>query len=424
MAMNPGRWSAALLAGWCCSAPVYSLELGAVLQHTSEYTTNSALTSDDEVSEWIHQPGFQVGASQDTATLQLDANYQYQRLIYEKDLFSDEDILTGQASMLWTLLPDRLDFTASNRRTQATRRSISAANPDNLQVVGNTEIGPTLRLQPRSGDELLVEYRYLHESVDQGNEDSQRHNGTLSYLLGLSANRNLVFQTTYSDISYDDLEDATSITATAGYQQTGGALSFDFNAGYTDFDRDGRDSANGGVFNMGTEWRATGSTTWSARANRSIQDQSSSFTDDGDVGDPLPEDSDTNEAFVETRGEIGLRQAFGPSTNLSASVYYSDEDYEDVPRDSERIGITLGFDRALTRTTTFEASLDYSNRDYSQVDDTQDEVRARFRVAHRIGRALTFTWGASYEDRDADLGDSYDEFRYTLSLAYALRELP
>ena len=323
---------------------------------------------------------------------------------------------------------------ALNRRSQSTRRSISAPNPDNLQVVSNTELGPTLRLQPRSGDELQFEYRYLVETVDDDNTDSQRHNGTVTYLLGLSTNRNLVFRGTYSDISYDDQDDATSSTATVGYQQSGGSIDFDANVGYTEFDRDDADSVTGGVFDLGISWQATGTRSFTVRANRSIQDQSSSFTDEGDFDDPLPEDTDTNEAFTETRGELGLEQALGQSTDLTASVYYTDEDYEDGPRDNERVGVRLGFSRAMTRNTTIDASVDYSNREYSQVDEEQDEIRARFLVQHRLGRALTFGWGVSYEDRDSDLADSgtgtpvdsdsYEEFRYTLRLDYVLRELP
>ena len=41
----------------------WSLEVTAAVQATSEYTTNTARTEDNEIEEWIHQPGINIGAN-------------------------------------------------------------------------------------------------------------------------------------------------------------------------------------------------------------------------------------------------------------------------------------------------------------------------------------------------------------------------
>lgn len=408
----------ALLSGTTMSSQ--ALELTASLEHLSEYSDNLGRTEDDTNSTWIHQPGFNLGASHDTATLQLDSNYTYRREIYDDDDFSDENVTTGSGSLLWTLVENRLDFTARNTRSQSTRRAQAAADPNNLQVVSNTEIGPTLRLQPRRGDQLLVDYRYLIDSRDTTNEDSQRHNGTLSYLLGLSPNRNIVLLSSYSDISYDDRDDASQLTATLGYQQTGSDFDIDVNVGYTEFDRDDADTVDGAIYNASVTWRASGSSSLTFFGNRGIQDQSSGFSNREDFDDPLPEDSNTNDVFTETRAELRWQQALGQATTLSFNAFVSDEDYEDVPQDSTRYGGGIAFSRELTRTTTLSAGFIYSNREFDLGDDEQDEYLVNFNVRHLLGRALSVNWGASYEDRDADVSRSYDETRFQIGISYQL----
>lgn len=412
----------ALVSFGLFSTPVtlQALELTASLDHTSEYTDNLGKTEDDENSSWIHRPGFNLGATHDTATLQLDSNYTYRREIYDDDEFSDENTTTGSGGLLWTMIENRLDFTARNTRSQSTRRAQGAADANNLQVVSNSEIGPTLRLQPRRGDELQVDYRYLVDSRDVTNEDSQRHNGTLRYLLGLSANRNLVLLSTYSDISYDDRDDASQLTATIGYQQSGSDIDVDVNVGYSEFDRDDADTVDGAIYNASVTWRASGSSSLTFFGNRGIQDQSSGFSNREDFDDPLPEDSDTNDVFTESRAELRWQQALGQSTTLSLNAFVSDEDYEDVPQDSTRYGGGISFSRDLTRTTSVDAGFTYSNREFDLGDDEQDEYLVRLNVRHRIGRALSINWGATYEDRDADVSRSYDETTFQIGLSYQL----
>jgi len=412
--------SRCLLLGVIClfTVPAQSMEFGASLNYGAYYTNNANLTEDDTVDEWVQEPGFNVTASQDTASLQMDAAYSYQRRIYEEDQYSDENVTTGTGSVIWAVIPNRLDFTAQNTRSWSTRRSQGTTNPDNLQVVSNSEAGPTLRFQPRQGDELQIGYRFSRDVRDSTNNDSQRNNWNTSYRLGLSPNRGFILQGNYSDIKYDNSPDADQASATLGYQQTSDSVDFDVSAGYSDFQRDDQDSVNGGIYAASLTWRQSGSTSFNFTANRSIQDQSNLFYDNPDFDDPIIEDSDSNAVYTLTDGGFNWNQELGARTSFTLGAYASDEDYDSEEQDNTRYGVRLSLDRELTRTTTLQTSIDYSNSDYDLGDDNQDEYRARFNVNHTLGRALTLSWGAEYTDRKADATQSYDETRFNINLSY------
>ena len=400
----------------------WSLEVTAAVQATSEYTTNTARTEDNEIEEWIHQPGINIGANHAGAAVTFEGDYSYVRRIYEEDVFDDENTTTGSARLVWQAIPQRLDFTVANSRVESTERSFAAQTQDNRQVVSYTEVGPTLRFQPRPGDQLLLEYRYIDVNAEETDTNSERHNGDLSYLLGLSSNRTVTFVGNYSDIDYDNefVPDAESWTGMVGYSQTASDLDLSASVGYSSFERDGDlDTVDGGVYDLDLTWRADGSTTVSLRASRGIQDQSSNLTNDVSFDEPINEDTDLNEVFTETRGEVSISHAFG-RTNVTLRAYASEEDYEDVARDSDRIGVSLSLNRNLSPRTTFSADVDFANREYDQIGDEQDELRARIEFRHRLGRRLALTWGVRYEDRDADVTESYDELIGMVQLSYTV----
>ncbi len=407
----------------CTFAPsALSLEVTASVQETSEYTTNTARTEDNEVEEWIHQPGIDLAASHSGAAITFDADYSFERRLYEEDLFEDENATTGSAQLVWQAIPQRLDFTVSNARLEATERAFAVDTQANRQTISVTEIGPLLRFQPRSGDELQLEYRYLDVNADETDTDSERHNGDLRYLLGLSSNRTVTFEGNYSDIDYDNdfTPDAESWTGMVGYRQTATDLDLDINAGYSSFNREGDfDEIDGAVYDLDLSWRTAGATTVALSASRGIQDLSSSLTDALNFDDTVNEDTDLNEVFVETRGEFSVSRAIG-RTNVTVRVYASDEDYEDVARDSERIGVSLAINRNLSRRTTLSADVEFANREFTEIADDQDELRARIEFSHRLGRRLALSWGVRYEDRDADIGGSYDELIGMLQLSYTI----
>ena len=51
------------IAALAASPLVWGVEIDVRLQHTSEYTTNTTQTANNEIDEWIHQPGVDFNTS-------------------------------------------------------------------------------------------------------------------------------------------------------------------------------------------------------------------------------------------------------------------------------------------------------------------------------------------------------------------------
>jgi len=395
---------------------VAAVEVVAAVQQTSEYTSNTLRTETDEIGEWVHMPGVDFRAAQDSAALEMDIDYSYIRRFYTKDYWQDENRLIGTAAIDWHALPDRLDLFVNNSRTESTERARQATTQANRQVVSTTDAGGRLRFQPRSADELQLEYLFRDIHTTRTATDSQRHNGTARYLVGLSENRGLTLLGTYSDITYEGaFPNAEYAIGTIGYAQATGPVDFELNVGYNWYDREDRGSTSDPTYNGSLSWQATSAVNLGITASHVITDQSSSLADGGTA----TENTNINAAFKETMGQLNYSHLLGANT-LSVSGYWARQEYaEDVPLTNTRIGARANFSRSLTRTTNFELFADFSNRDYEDTGiidgefvprDDQDELRAGFRMDHRLGRSLSFNWGVRYEKREAVTTRSYDEW--------------
>jgi hypothetical protein len=337
----------------------------------------------------------------------MDVDYNYVRRIYTEDVWEDDNRLTGTAAIDWHALADRLDFFANNTRTESTQQAVGAITQANRQIVSTTEAGSRLRFQPRAADELQIEYLFRDVNVTITPTDSQRHNGTLRYLVGLSENRALIAAGTYSDIEYEGpFPDAEYSVVSLGYLQESGPVEFELSVGYNWFERDGRGRRNDPMFSGSLTWQATPTATFTLTGSRMITDQGTGLAS----GDSAFENTDLNAAFEETTGAISYSQIMGANT-ITLGAYWTRQEYaDDVPLTNTWVGGRVDFRRALTRTTDLSAYADLSNRDFRDQGDDQDQLRAGFLVEHRLGRSLNLNWGARYEEWDAVAAESFKEW--------------
>lgn len=395
----------------------HAIDVEAAAQYTAEYTSNTLRTETDEIGEWLHLPGADLRVAEDTATLEMDVDYSYIRRMYTKDYWQDENRLTGTAAIDWHALADRLDFFVNNTRTESTERALQTATQDNRQTVSTTELGSRLRFQTRSADEFQLEYLFRDVHTTRTQTDSQRHNGSLRYLMGLSENRTLVATGTYSDIEYEGpFPNAEYTVASLGYLQESGPVDLEITVGYNWYERDGRGKTSDPMYSGSLTWEATATATFTLTGSQVITDQGSDLSSGGTAG----ESSDINAAFKETTGSIDYTQLLGANT-ITLGGYWTQQKYaEDVseaigrPLTNTRTGARVDFHRDLNRTTTFDLYADFANRDFPDqgavIGDDQDELRAGFRVDHRLGRSVNLNWGVRYEKRDAQTTMSYDEW--------------
>lgn len=403
-----------------------ALELQAELFHQADYTTNTARTDSDRIEEWINAPGVSVGARQAGAQLELDAAYQYQRRIYQEDLFDDENVTVGRAELLWHALPNRLDFTLRNSRSESTERALDPLTQANRQIVTTTEAGPTLRFTPRSGDELQIGYLYTDYRADATDTDNIRHNGSLRYILGVSASRTMTFAVDRTRVDFDnelapDLDDWTGLATLA---QDADRLSYSLGGGYTRIARsDGLDDVTGAIVDAMVAWQFQDTTRLVISAGRRIRDNSQNIVGGiPEFGDEINENTDLNEVFTEDRAGIELSRRLG-NNQLSLRWNLERQDYEDALRDNDRWLAGVGLARNLTPRTTLTATLGMGRSEFADEGREFDEMRGALLVAWQFSRRFRLDWGARYEERDGnDPTGNFEEWIGTARLSYALIE--
>lgn len=407
-----------ILLLWCLSCiPAQAVEIIGKAEITSEYSSNTLRTDENAIGEWIHQPGFDITARQDSALWTLDANYHYLRRLYEKDFWGDESIATGQGSAHWQVLPQRLDFFINNRRTESSISAIQTQTPDNRQVVSNTRAGTILHFHPGGKKNALqLEYSYADSQSSNTQSDSKRHNGKVIYTFATWPDSSMQFQADHSDISFSGLfPDADSTSATLSYAKTTRKLVVGVKFGHNWYRRSGRGKSDDSTYDVVFLWRASDSSTLRLSASHAIVDQSTNLSENqGSVN----ENTGINAAFIETRGNLSFSQQWG-RTKLTLSGIWSKEEYApDVPLDNDSIGFSFELSRRLTRTTSATLGAKFNSRDFTDQGDNQDEITANLRFNHQIGRTIDLNWGGDYVQQDSTGAHSYDGWRVSLTLVY------
>ena len=407
-----------------CPGATYALDATLTVGHEVEHTDNSARTETNEVEEWSNTPSVSMTAEHSGTAAELNLDYRYEKRFYQEDLFDDEDAVTGSTNLVWHMLPERLDFTVVNTRTESTQRAIAANTEINRQVTTVTQAGPTLRFRTRGSDELQFQYLYGDVQAEETDTDSIRHTGIARYIIQSSASRSITIEAINNQVQYEN-PSAPDIDAWTGqmiWAQTSSATELSLTAGYTTMSRTlDRDDVDSPVIDLSLTWDVGPNTQLSLSGGLDIRDQSTTLTGgSAGFGEANSTNSDINEVFINTRGALALTQIFG-RTNVTLSVGYDDEDYEEALRDNESVTFGVGIGRQLTPRTSFSLDADFINREFSDEGEDLDEIRANMRVVWEAGRRLSFALGVRYEEREGDFGfNNYEELIGSISVFYRL----
>ncbi|XOV83037.1 MAG: outer membrane beta-barrel protein [bacterium] len=404
-----------------------ALDFAVTLNQESEYTTNSGLTEEDEVSEWIHSPGVGLEASHEGPNLNLDVDYSVNRRLFQQDLFDDETESAGRANLVWNALPERLDFTVNHTRTQTAIRSIGGPTPDNRQETTETSAGPTLRFNPRGQDQILLSYLYGDRSADITDTDATTHDTSLSYVLATSPTNSVAFTLMQNQVQYDNpfVPDIEYQIAQVTLVRELSNLDYSLSGGFNRAERSqNRDDVDGVIFELQADWQARASTAVSLTIQRDIQDQSTAlgagtFVDDLDFS----ADSDLAEVFTNHQFSVSVEQRLNESTSFTVGADYLEEDYEDIGRDTTRQALRAALNRNLTPQLRGSIGFSLENQDFDDEGEEADTLRGDLRLDYDVGRNLTTAFTVRYEERDSDAAiatGNYEAWSAIITLSYTL----
>jgi len=407
------------------SSSVYAIDIGLTLSEESEYTTNSGLTERDEVEEWIHSPGANLQVSHDGPALVLNVDYNYRRRIYQQDLFDDDNEAAGSANLVWSVLPERLDFTVNHTRTQSAIQSINAITPNNRQETINTTAGPLVRFNPRGQDEIQFEYLWGDRSSEDTDTDATTHNFSARYQLAMSPTNSLTLEAINNQVQYENrfIPDLDTLVGQLTWARNLSNVTYSLTGGYNRTERtNSRDDVDGFIFDVQVNWQARSTTTLTLTAARDIRDQSENLSS-GTFADELDFSVNSNlgEVFTNERAGLAINQRLGGRTTLDLSVSYDEEDYEDIGRDTQTLAIRLGLNRRLTQQLSLTLGLSADTQEFDDQNDEIDTLRGDLFVDWALGRRTNVGIGVRYEERSSDSnlnGREYDEWVGMIRISY------
>ena len=410
-----------------CTAPASALDISLGVRNESTHTSNSARTADNEVDEWIHQPGAELFVEHQSQRLVVNGNYDYQRQYRSEDLFDDESILVGSSNVIWHAVPGRLDFTLANTRTQTTVQAQLAQNPDNRQVSMSTRAGPTLRFKVRGVDELQLQFLYTDEHNEVQDTDATRETGTVAYVWNAGSNDRVTFSALNNSVDFENelAPDYEGYTSSVQWERFGPSVDVRMLAGYTKIERDlGRDDLTNNDAQLGLTWRMTPTMSLNLEAGRDLRDRAATLELGVlDFGTNTQIDSELNEVFFNTRALLSLETRLWDN-RITLGASYDEEDYDDILNDIERRAVQFTFERRLSPRFDLLLAGFVGEEKFLDVGTSFDRLSYEVALRYNPNRRLSMLFGATHDERESDEtpDQNFEEDTYGVTIQYMLIE--
>ena len=390
----------------------------------SDNETRSNTTKLDEIT---YEPNASVNVAHQTRTLQLDAAYRVERRDFKDDLQLDQTVLTGSGSLYWEALPNRFDVQLRQNNTEATGQPFARGTQDNRQEIRTSEAAPRLRFRVRGTDELQFEYRYRHTEAELTQIESDAEDLIARYVLNRDASSSLSHEnldrtTEYDLVSAPDL-DRRNINLT--YVRNNERSNINATIGQTEFSRDGRDDVDGIVGNVLWIVPFTPRSSFNLNLARTITDNAAQFLNRGNRLDPsVPGVQIDNTDLVEVSTLDTFRAAYNfqiGANRWSLFANRTNQDFEDVPRDFEQVGVGISVARDLRQNLQAQLAVRQIDTELEQL--TAGDFEQWFINAGLFWtptRNLQASFLTNYTDRDGEaISGNFQELRFYVGLTYS-----
>lgn len=420
------------LVGWSLELRASELAYGAGYYGT--YSDNVRRTSTNPQSEWIHSLIAGLGYRENGPALQANAQLQAEYRDYKYDTYRDGPLYFVDASLLWKIFPERLEWFFVDRYDQVTRDSTLANTPDNLVDANVLSTGPNLFLRFGNVNTLLLGLRYGNASYNDdypsSNVDNSRYGALVRWLYRMNSATTNSLNYEFQRIKYDEA------VLNGDFDKHDLYMRIDWGRAFTQFLLDlgatRVDVANGSD-ESGHLARLTWSQTLTSESSAGVQladeylDSGSALlatatSSTGTPGAPpsLPvANSLVNDFFYTKRADVYYDRK-GDSGGMKTRIFYRDIDYRTSSFDRHEIGghVELSYVPFGLLTTT--AYFNHTDIEYQSPARNDRDNDIGIRLLFRLSRHLTTTLDAQKAWRfSSDPASEYTDRRILFSLAYS-----
>ncbi len=413
------------------------------------HSDNVTRSDDNPQSDVERELRLDLGVTGNTAQFDTELAYALSARDFKNNLQADDEVVDGNARILWTPLANRFSWELTNNVSDSVSNTRLADTPDNRQQRNIIATGPNFIFALSPVDRFNAELRYVDVKVEQvGNDaaagqtqpgsDSERKVGRLRWTHRLSAVSDLMVSTEYEAVAA--ATDVVYKRLLVGYGARLRNGSYEIFVGANRVKPDFREEFDASTVQAAVTYDFGGHG-FSITLVKELTDTSVGLGTNSLRDESFnPSDSNFGEFDIVERQRADItyqNTLICGGCSLRMSAFIDEQEYQDRPQDRNPLaqpgdqklyGFTLGLVYALTANIDLLANTRFEVSDF--VDDpngleyeTSERVLG---VEYNVVRNLFIGLHVTQTTRDAtavsqttsDVTSDYDELRGGLDLRY------
>ena len=312
-------------------------------------------------------------------------NYSASKEDYEKNIQQDRDYVQGAGIFTWSIIPDNLIWSLSDRRTNQTIQAFQPEIPDNEQIVDVISTGPALNFVIGGSNLLSINAELSkvdYEKFELSNNDRYHVSGKITHSFSeiFSGSIRSDFTDTEYERSQSNLDyELSSYSGSLLYDQTN--YTIEIEAGEYRVRRKGQSAGKTPLISFLATYRLNLSSSVSFALSETVQDLASDPTSwygyeldvSGGFGDELPSlgSSGANGLYILKTSAVTYNLNRDSRFNFSLSFRDEDREYENIGRKErwKSLSTTLGVPLGQSLNVRLQASM--NEQSFSQVDERE-----------------------------------------------------
>ena len=395
----------------------------ASVSYQAEATDNIRRSETDTRNELIHRPSVSLGYAKGFNRVDLSTAYQFQARRYQRDTFSNDQVIQGRSSMNVALVPGSLQWVSDHVRSENLIDRREADRPDNRRESDTLGTGLVYQLGGTSPNQFTARARAELFNSNRGFDDSLRYIGSASYRRLTSPVQSVGLTASGTRVNYDDdrVPDFDRWTVQATFNRELRNAGIDLGVGYNEVRRSGFSNSGGLALSADAYVEPAAGHRFTASASRRFTDRTrATLVGIPEFGDDREQGAADGNVFEETR--FGLGYSFRRERwNYGLNVNWTEEDFDTIARDTRRYGVRANVGYRITPDLNLDFVLRGTRREFRDENREDDLLAADLRLLWAAGRRLSLSFAVGYEERDSDTGGrNYDERRAVVGITYQL----
>lgn len=405
-------------------------ELAYAFGYVGDYSDNIRRTPVDPQSEWSNSAIAGVAYRENGPALDAHLLAQAEYRDYKNDTYNDGALYFADASLLWRISPQRMNWVFVDRYSQITQDVTLPSTPDNLVNSNVLNTGPDLFIRLGQVNTLVFEMRYGRATYSEGDTDNNRYGASVRWLY--SANTDTTYSLNYQaeQIKYENEILNDNILRQDSFirvERRHARARFLLDLGFTQIDRDQAGEVSGYLARLTWSQQLTSGSSAGIQLASEYLDAGTALLTTAESLTPIPGAPPpstatgelTSDIFYQKRAEV-FYSFNGSNYGLNVRAYYRDIDYEIALQDRNEAGGRLEVTynpSSLLATTVYGSHLDVQYQSFLR-DDRENETGIRF--LYRVNRNISATLDGRKTWRySTGALQEYTENRVLFSLLYS-----